>query len=92
MTDRLECPRLREHGVRYDNTKPVSSQDNWWIRKFCFTSCPYKKCVYDGVKRFDIQQRNEEIARLSKSKTTKELSEMFGLSISTINRSIRESN
>jgi len=85
--DRLGCPILKEAGIKFPRL--VSSQDNWWIRKFCF-NCPYNRCVFDGEKRFDIQQRNQEIARLSKSKTTKELAEMFGLSISTINKVKKE--
>lgn len=61
------------------------AQCSYWC-----VNCPFKVCVFDGKKRFDIQERNKEIFKLSKSKTAKELSEMFGLSISTINKVKKE--
>ena len=88
MTDRtLECPILKAAGI--DIANGGLGEDNDWIKSLC-VNCPFKHCVFDGKKRFDIQERNKEIARLSKSKTAKELSVMFGLSISTINKVKKE--
>lgn len=86
---RLECPILIEHGIDIANGGLGEDQD--WVKSLC-VNCPFKRCIFDGGKRFDIRQRNKEIIKQKREgKTVKELALAFNLSESSIRGILRKS-